>query len=160
MKSIICGAGVVGKSIAESLANEDLDVTVIDESKENPIDDKAYQGAMTGGLEFEEIKQLGYDNSSSHLYRIEVIDNKQFINQMRKDNIVCGIHYSALHLNNVYHNSDYIKPFRYNSDFMCLKSKKMQTRTVSLPMNEKLTKKEIEFIIDKVKELIWKKQYV
>ena len=34
MKSIICGAGVVGYSIAESLSKEGLDVTVIDESKE------------------------------------------------------------------------------------------------------------------------------
>ena len=32
MKSIICGAGVVGQSIAESLSKEDLEVTVIDES--------------------------------------------------------------------------------------------------------------------------------
>ena len=34
LKSIICGAGVVGKSIAESLSNEGLSVTVIDESTE------------------------------------------------------------------------------------------------------------------------------
>ena len=35
MKSIICGAGVVGLSIAESLSKEGLDVTVIDESKDH-----------------------------------------------------------------------------------------------------------------------------
>ena len=35
MKSIICGAGEVGKSIAEKLSNEGIDVTVIDESKEH-----------------------------------------------------------------------------------------------------------------------------
>ena len=34
MKSIVCGAGVVGQSIAESLSKEDLEVTVIDESSE------------------------------------------------------------------------------------------------------------------------------
>ena len=34
MKSIVCGAGVVGQSIAESLSKEGLDVTVIDESTE------------------------------------------------------------------------------------------------------------------------------
>ena len=34
MKSIICGAGVVGKSIAEKLSKEGIEVTVIDESKE------------------------------------------------------------------------------------------------------------------------------
>ena len=35
MKSIICGAGVVGQSIAESLYKEGLEVTVIDESSES-----------------------------------------------------------------------------------------------------------------------------
>ena len=34
MKSIVCGAGVVGQSIAGSLSKEGLDVTVIDESGE------------------------------------------------------------------------------------------------------------------------------
>ena len=34
MKSIICGAGAVGQSIAEKLSNEGFEVTVIDESKE------------------------------------------------------------------------------------------------------------------------------
>ena len=35
MKSIICGAGEVGKSIAQKLSNEGFEVTVVDESKEN-----------------------------------------------------------------------------------------------------------------------------
>ena len=34
MKSIICGAGAVGQSIAEKLSKEGFEVTVIDESKE------------------------------------------------------------------------------------------------------------------------------
>ena len=34
MKSIVCGAGVVGSSIAEKLSMEGLDVTVIDQSPE------------------------------------------------------------------------------------------------------------------------------
>ena len=34
MKSIVCGAGVVGSSIAEKLSSEGLDVTVIDQSSE------------------------------------------------------------------------------------------------------------------------------
>ena len=35
MKTIICGAGEVGYSIADKLANENFEVTVVDESKEN-----------------------------------------------------------------------------------------------------------------------------
>ena len=35
MKSIICGAGEVGYSIADKLSKEGFEVTVIDESKDN-----------------------------------------------------------------------------------------------------------------------------
>ena len=88
-------------------------------------------------------RELGYNNSSSHLYRIEVIDNQKFINNMKKDNIICGIHYSALHLNSVYNNG---------KKFKCPNSEKLQSRMVSLPMNEDLTDDGITYIINKVKE--------
>jgi dTDP-4-amino-4,6-dideoxygalactose transaminase len=89
-------------------------------------------------------REFGYDNSSLHLYQIEVIDNKKFINDMKNFGIICGIHYPALHLNTIYN----------NKEFGCPKSKKKQNRVVSLPMNEKLSFLEQEFIIDKVKELL------
>ena len=90
-------------------------------------------------------KQFGYDNSSKHLYRIEVMNNQEFIQKMKNLGIVCGLHYPALHLNEVYNYSEY-----HNLP----KSKKLQSRTVSLPMNEKLSFLELEYIIDKVKENI------
>ena len=88
-------------------------------------------------------KELGYNNSSKHLYRIEVIDNENFIKKMKSAGIVCGIHYSALHLNSIYSR---------DKNFDCPKSKKLQNRTVSLPMNEKMSFNDTEYIIDKVKE--------
>jgi dTDP-4-amino-4,6-dideoxygalactose transaminase len=91
-------------------------------------------------------KELGYENSSKHLYRIEVLDNQKFVNSMKNAGIVCGIHYSALHLNSIY-NSD--KPLLTLS-----KSETIQKRTVSLPMNEKLSFLEVEYIIEKVREFI------
>jgi dTDP-4-amino-4,6-dideoxygalactose transaminase len=90
-------------------------------------------------------RELGYENSSKHLYRIEVLDNQKFIENMKRVGIVCGVHYSALHLNKIYNNG-----IKYN----CPKSEKIQKRTVSLPMNEKLSFFEMEYIIDKVKEFI------
>ena len=89
--------------------------------------------------------ELGYNNTSQHLYRIEVVHNKTFIEKMEKSGIVCGIHYPALHLNSIYNGG---------RKFDCPKSKKLDHRTVSLPMNEKLSFYELEYIIDKVKELI------
>tara|TARA_Y100001938_G_scaffold151101_1_gene245979 strand:- start:946 stop:1878 length:933 start_codon:yes stop_codon:yes gene_type:complete len=88
-------------------------------------------------------RELGYENKSNHLYRIEVLDNEKFINKMKKAGIVCGIHYPALHLNSIYNEG--VK-------FDCPKSEKLQKRTVSLPMNENLSLYEMQYIIDKVKE--------
>ena len=53
------------------------------------------------------------------------------------------INYSALHLNTVY--NDGVR-------FSCDESEKLQSKTVSLPMNEDLSHDEINYIIDKVKE--------
>ena len=64
---------------------------------------------------------------------------------MKEAGIICGIHYPALHLNPIY-NED--------NKFDCPKSKKLQKRTVSLPMNERLSFNELGYILDKVKENI------
>ena len=90
-------------------------------------------------------KELGYDNSSQHLYRIEVVNNKKFLEKMNKAGIICGIHYPTLHSNSMYNGG---------VEFDCPKSKKLEKRTVSLPMNEKLTFFELEYVINKVKEYI------
>ena len=89
-------------------------------------------------------KEFNYENSSLHLFRIEVLNNQKFIENMRKKGIMCGIHYPALHLNSVYN----------KKSSNCPQTKKLQNRTVSLPMNEKLSFLEKEYIIDKVKENI------
>lgn len=87
-------------------------------------------------------KEFGYENTSKHLYRIEVLDNEKFIENMKRDGIICGIHYPALHQNPIYG----------NKTIKLSKSEKSQRRTVSLPMNEKLSFNETEYIIDKVRE--------
>ena len=64
---------------------------------------------------------------------------------MREDNIICGMHYSALHLNPIY-NKGII--------FECPKSEKLQSITVSLPMNENLIDEDVHYIIEKVRKNI------
>jgi dTDP-4-amino-4,6-dideoxygalactose transaminase len=88
-------------------------------------------------------RELGYENSSKHLYRIEVLENEKFIQNMRNAGIICGIHYPTLHKNPIYND---------DAEFDCPKSDKLAKRTVSLPMNEKLSFYETEYIIDKVRE--------
>jgi dTDP-4-amino-4,6-dideoxygalactose transaminase len=106
---------------------------------------KCFEGKKKGLKSLSDIynKELGYNNSSLHLYRIEVANNQEFIKNMKNVGIVCGAHYDALHLNSIYNEG---------KSFECPKSEKLQGRTVSLPMNEKLSYIETEFIIDKVGE--------
>ena len=62
---------------------------------------------------------------------------------MRENNIICGIHYSALHLNPIYNKG---------KKFKCPKSEELQYRTVSLPMNENLIDSEANYITNKVRK--------
>ena len=42
-------------------------------------------------------QNLGYDNTSDHLYRIKTSDNNQFIEHMKSKGVICGKHYKAAH---------------------------------------------------------------
>lgn len=86
-------------------------------------------------------KELGYNNTSNHLYRIDVSDRPRFIEYMTANKISCGIHYEAAHLNEVYALS--------NTD--CPMSVEKSKTTVSIPFNEILTDDEIMFIINVIK---------
>ena len=64
---------------------------------------------------------LGYNNTSDHLYRINVSNRAEFINNMRKQNETC------------------------------INSSKISKQTVSIPFHEKLTTEEVKLIIKNVK---------
>lgn len=88
-------------------------------------------------------KLLNLNNKSLYLYRITVKDNINFINFMNKQNICCGIHYSPCHLNPIYnHNIITSLPL----------SEQIGKTTASIPFHEKLTKKEIQYIVKKIYE--------
>ena len=76
MKSIICGAGVVGKSIAESLSKEDLEVTVIDESRENIKKISSHTKDIDEYIsEFKDISNSVIFGNSSHIKKINIPKN-------------------------------------------------------------------------------------
>ena len=90
-------------------------------------------------------KELNLNNTSNHLYRIQVENRTQFIQSMKSEGIQTGIHYEALHENKVY-NSDYI-------NYLDLPFSSEEGRTtVSLPFQEKMTTAQINFVIEKVKK--------
>ena len=124
------------------LGGADGGVVVTDDYKKHNFKNFDKKMRSLGNLVDIYNKEFGYENTSKHLYRIEVLDNEKFIENMKRDGIICGIHYPALHQNPIYG-----KKITKLS-----KSEKSQRRTVSLPMNEKLSFNETEYIIDTVKE--------
>lgn len=92
-------------------------------------------------------EEFSLDNKSDHLYRIEVKDNKKFLELMKNKGIVCGIHYSALHKNKLFLKHTYIKPSKRDLGFSEMISKK----TVSIPFHEKLTISQQKYIVRCVK---------
>ena len=92
---------------------------------------------------------LGYNNTSNHLYRIRVKDNRSFLLKMKNQGIQCGIHYEAFHKNPLtYHSNFYL---RYRNRRPLEKSELEERQTVSIPFHEKLNSEEIQYIIDKIK---------
>jgi dTDP-4-amino-4,6-dideoxygalactose transaminase len=87
-------------------------------------------------------KAFGYNNTSDHLYRIEVSNRDEFIKNMRGQSIICGVHYDALHENKVY---GAVSEEHENSS-------RISRRTVSIPYHEALDiNGQVEFIIKNVK---------
>lgn len=83
-------------------------------------------------------EKLNKKNSSNHLYRINVDDNIKFIKYMFKNDIQCGIHYNALHLN----------PLFANNNTSLIKSEQESKTTVSIPYHENLLFLELKKIIE------------
>lgn len=83
---------------------------------------------------------LGYNNTSSHLYRINVQNRDEFVDYMNKFNIMTGIHYESLHNHPVYS----------IGESKCPKSEKISKTTVSIPFHESLTDNEVSYIIDNI----------
>jgi dTDP-4-amino-4,6-dideoxygalactose transaminase len=85
-------------------------------------------------------KAFGINNTSDHLYRINVSNRDNFMKSMKESGIQTGIHYMALHKNAVYQKQEISLPF---SDLE-------ENITISIPLNEKMKLKEIKQVIEMV----------
>ena len=86
------------------------------------------------------------NNTSEHLYQIEVTDRKMFIKNMNKSGIVCGIHYEPLHENFIYYNH-----FRHKNRYSESELSGMK-HMVSIPYHTSLSKKNLSYIVKKVNQ--------
>ena len=130
-EQIMLGYKMHGNSIQAKIAHENLKKL----DKKNSILEEIR-------LVFNE--SLGYNNKSNHLYRIRVKDNSKFIKQMKDVGIQCGIHYKAFHKNHLLKNIVEYKEMP--------KSELEEKQTVSIPFHERLTKMDINYIIDNIRK--------
>ena len=132
-KIILPGYKFYMNSIQAYIANENL--SVLDYKKERLTKIRHIYN-----------KELGYNNTSDHLYRINVTDRNEFIQKMQKNNITCGIHYNAQHTNVVYNSS---------LQFNCPQSIVESNSTVSIPFHENLTYNDINYVIKTIKSITY-----
>jgi len=86
--------------------------------------------------------RLGAQNTSNHLYRINVKNRDKFIEDMKQVDIQTGIHYAALHENPV-----------YNTKLRNLPKSTLEGKTtVSLPFHEMLTEEELNTVVERVQK--------
>ena len=86
---------------------------------------------------------FGLKNTSSHLYRLNVEDRDKVITHFTKIGIATGIHYAPLHTQEL-----------YKQDIKLPISEADAKSTISIPFNEKLTVKNIDYIITEVNNVI------
>ena len=125
------------------------------ERKQSMVGYKMYMNSISAYIANENLKMLdekkykikkvrkkyndafGLNNTSEHLYRINVKNRDKFMQRAKGMDIVCGIHYDCAHLNPIFkHTFQNLK-----------KSEKESKTTVSIPMHEALTVKDIDKVI-------------
>ena len=82
------------------------------------------------------------ENTSNHLYKLNVNNRKDFMTFFKNNRIYTGIHYEATHTNPVYK----------LDNIYCPKTDIASKQTVSIPFHEDLLNLSVEFIIEKYNE--------
>lgn len=82
--------------------------------------------------------------SSRHLYQILVPNRDELLMALNQNGIAPGVHYIC--------NTEY-KPFSFGKG-LCPNADKIQKITLSLPMHVQLTKKNVDYVCEKLNELI------
>lgn len=86
-------------------------------------------------------KEFDLNNTSRHLYRIEVDDNKKAISYFKEKGIICGVHYAPLHTSPVFSTGQDLPSVVDASE-----------KTLSIPLHHKLTSSDVSYIIESVKD--------
>ena len=83
------------------------------------------------------------DNTSNHLYRVNVKNREHTIQKLSSEGITTGIHYTPLH-----------KQPLYMQEVSLPKSEEDGKTTLSIPFNEALSEEDVSKIVQEVKHVI------
>lgn len=125
------------------------------ERKQTSIGYKMYMNSISAFIANENLKKLdrkkeklasvreiynnsfGLNNTSEHLYRINVKNRAKFMQKAKEENIVCGIHYECAHLNPI-----------FGQTHLSLPASEAESKTtVSIPYHEELSLNDVEKVI-------------
>jgi dTDP-4-amino-4,6-dideoxygalactose transaminase len=128
-KQTMIGYKMYMNSLQAYIANENL--KRLDEKKERLSEVRAIYNA-----------EFGLNNTSEHLYRINVENRAELMLKAKEQGITLGIHYECAHLNPI-----------FNQTHLSLPNSEQESKTtVSIPYHEKLSKQDIEKVIKLVRE--------
>tara|TARA_Y100000310_G_scaffold335653_1_gene418205 strand:+ start:32 stop:1009 length:978 start_codon:yes stop_codon:yes gene_type:complete len=101
-------------------------------------------------------EELELNNTSEHLYRINVSDRDSVMSKLRGLGISCGIHYSAMHLHPTYNGLGLLDlapdvRVEYPEDLGLTKTERATRTTLSIPYHEKLTDDEVVRVKESLK---------
>lgn len=91
---------------------------------------------------------FGLNNTSRHLYRIDVKDNTHAVPYFKDKGIITGIHYTPQHLNPLFQRDEQLLEEFFFHETITIPSRK----TLSIPLHHKLTNEQVDYIIKTVKE--------
>lgn len=87
---------------------------------------------------------LGMNNTSNHLYTIDVFGRDGFIDHLKAMGVTCGIHYKSLHDHRLYSK---------NKTWNLPLSEEKSKVTMSIPMHENMTLNDCEVIVKEIKKI-------
>jgi dTDP-4-amino-4,6-dideoxygalactose transaminase len=95
-------------------------------------------------------EEFGLNNTSEHLYRINVSDRDSVMSRLKESGISCGVHYAAMHLHSIYvwHRASVRDVLSEglvgaNTDLRLVETEREACTTLSIPYHEKLSDDEL-----------------
>lgn len=123
----------------------------------NAFNDFKTQGIFDGDYPNSNVVIINDDNTFNrhglHLYQIEINNRDKFIEEMRKKNIFCGIHYKPIHTLSYYKD-------KFNMKNKLPIAEMIGETTVSLPLGPGMSDNEVDYVIGTMEKIFERGNYL